>query len=264
MFVDSHVNLHGEKYREDLEEVVDRAREAGVGAMLAISDRLDHQDEIQAIAQAYDHMWHSVGVHPHHAKDYSDLDSQHLCKIAEASQAVGIGECGLDLYYEYSEIELQEPVFRAHIHSAQELNLPLIIHSRNADDKMIEMLTVEYDKRPFVPLMHCYTSGPELAKRALELGGYISFSGIITFKKADDVRAIAENTPLEKTLIETDCPYLTPVPFRGRRCEPAHVVHVAEKLAEIHNVSVEEIKKHTTDNFFQLFSKADRQKALAV
>ncbi len=262
MLVDSHVNLHGEKYADDLDEVLDRAKEAGVTAMLAISDQLTSQPAIQEIAAAHDHIWHSVGVHPHHASDYQDLTAAQLVGIAENSNAVGIGECGLDLYYEYSDIDLQEPVFRAHINAAQTLKLPLIIHSRDADERMAAMLTEEHTRKPFIPLMHCYTSGRDLAERALALNGYVAFSGIITFRNADNVRAIAEMVPLDRLLIETDCPYLAPVPHRGRRCEPAHVVHVAEKLAEIKNVTPEEIAAVTTDNFFQLFTKIDRQKAL--
>ncbi len=264
MLVDSHVNLHGEKYEDDLPEVLQRAAEQGVGAMLAISDRLDSQHAIQAISKSHDHIWHSVGVHPHHAKDYQDLSAQTLIDLAQASDAVGIGECGLDLYYEYSEIDLQEPVFRAHIHAAQATSLPLIIHTRNADERTGNMLKEEQARARFVPLMHCYTSGPDLAETALNMDGYVAFSGIITFKKAQDVRDIAEMVPLDRILVETDCPYLAPVPHRGRRCEPAHVIHVAEKLAEIKGVSPEELAQATTDNFFRLFSKTDRTKALNV
>ncbi|WP_306253880.1 TatD family hydrolase [Parvularcula sp. IMCC14364] len=264
MLVDSHVNLHGEKYEDDLDEVLARAHEAGIGAMLAISDQLSSQPAIQAISSAHEHIWHSVGVHPHHAKDYPELTAAELIELARQSEAVGIGECGLDLYYEYSKLSDQEPVFQAHIEAAQELQLPLIIHTRNADDQMQGMLSEADQVKPLPLLMHCYTSGMSLAQKALELGAYISFSGILTFRKADDVRAIADMVPLDRLLIETDCPYLAPVPHRGRRCEPAHVVHVADKLAELKNVTPEEIARVTTDNFFRLFSKADRSKALVT
>ncbi|MCI5048685.1 MAG: TatD family hydrolase [Aquisalinus sp.] len=264
MLIDSHVNLHGEKYEEDLPEVLQRAREAGVGAMLAISDRLSSQAAIQAISNKHDNIWHSVGVHPHHAKDYSDLTAAQLIELAEQSGAIGIGECGLDLYYEYSELKDQQPVFQAHIEAAQTTQLPLIIHTRRADEYTQAMLTEASAAQPLPLLMHCYTSGKVLAEKALELGAYVSFSGILTFKKADDVREIAQMVPLERLLVETDCPYLAPVPHRGRRCEPAHVVHVAEKLAEIKGVSPEEMGQVTTDNFFRLFTRADRAQVAAI
>ena len=264
MYVDSHVNLHGEKYETDLSEVISAASEAGVCTMLAISDRLESLPAIEAISAAHPHIWHSVGVHPHHAKDFDGLTVEKLVALATAEKAVGIGECGLDFYYEYSERERQLPVFQAHIDAARQLQLPLIIHSREADDLMAETLEAAHGEGAFTPLMHCYTSGRDLAERALKLGAYFSFSGIITFKKADDVRAIAEMVPLDRLLIETDCPYLAPVPHRGKRNEPAFVVHVAEKLAEIKGVSQDEIARITTDNFFRLFSKVDRASALTV
>lgn len=257
MFVDSHVNLHSEKYAEDAAEVIARAREAGVTAMLTISDQLSSTDAIKEITDADRYIWRSVGVHPHHAKDYADLSAETLIDMAVDEKVIGIGECGLDFYYEYSDREAQARVFKAHIDAARETKLPLIIHTRDADNEMREMLEREYGEGGFTPLLHCYTGGPELAKAALALGGYISFSGIITFKNAGDVRAIAEAAPLDRIIIETDCPYLAPVPMRGRRNEPAYVVHVAEKLAEIKNTSVEEIARITSDNFFNLFSRAE-------
>ncbi|PQA85755.1 LuxR family transcriptional regulator [Marinicaulis flavus] len=256
MFVDSHVNLHSEKYAEDLDAVMARAREAGVGTMLTISDQLSSTEAIKEIAARDPNIWRSVGVHPHHAKDYADLSAETLVDMAADDDVVGIGECGLDFYYEYSDREAQEAVFRAHIAAAQKTRLPLIIHTRDADDLMRAKLEEAHGEGGFVPLLHCYTGGPALAEAALGLGGYVSFSGIITFKNASDVRAVAETTPLERIIIETDCPYLAPVPKRGRRNEPAYVVHVAEKLAEIKGMSVEEIAAVTTDNFFRLFSKA--------
>ncbi len=256
MFVDSHVNLHSEKYAEDLGEVMTRAREAGVGTMLTISDQLSSTDAIKTIAASDPDIWRSVGVHPHHAKDYADLTAQTLIEMAADEDVVGIGECGLDFYYEYSDRAAQEAVFRAHIAAAQETGLPLIIHTRDADDLMRAELEKAHGEGAFVPLLHCYTGGPDLAEAALKLSGYVSFSGIISFKNAADVRAVAEATPLERIIIETDCPYLAPVPMRGRRNEPAYVVHVAEKLAEIKGKSLEDIAAVTTDNFFRLFSKA--------
>lgn len=256
MLVDSHVNLHSDKYAEDLGAVIANARAAGVTAMLTISDKLSSTDAIAAIAAADPLIWRSVGVHPHFAKDYPDLTAQTLIEMAAHEDVVGIGECGLDFYYEYSDRAAQEAVFLAHIAAARATGLPLIIHTRDADDVMRAILESEYREGGFTPLLHCYTGGPELARAALALGGYISFSGIITFKNAGDIRAIAEAAPMDRLIVETDCPYLAPVPMRGRRNEPAYVVHVAEKLAEIKGVSAAEMAQVTTDNFFRLFSKA--------
>lgn len=261
MFVDSHVNLHSEKYAEDLAEIITRARAAGVSAMLTISDQLSSTSAITEITEGDPLIWRSVGVHPHHAKDYAELTAQMLIGLAVDEKVVGIGECGLDFYYEYSDRAVQEDVFRAHINASRETGLPLIIHTRDADDITRNLLETEHREGGFVPLLHCYTGGPALAEAALGLGGYISFSGIITFKNASNVRAIAEAAPLDRIIIETDCPYLAPVPMRGRRNEPAYVVHVAEKLAEIKGVSVDEIAQATTDNFFRLFSRASDPRA---
>ena len=257
MLVDSHVNLHSEQYAQDAEAVIARAREAGVAAMLTISDRLSSTNAIAEIADADDLIWRSVGVHPHHAKDYADLDAKTLIDLAADEKVVGIGECGLDFHYEYSDRDAQFPVFAAHIKASQETGLPLIIHARDADEAMCEALTTAHAERAFTPLLHCYTGGPALAEAALKLGGYISFSGIITFKNASDIRAIAQTAPLERIIIETDCPYLAPVPKRGRRNEPAYLVHVADKLAEIKGVTPEEVAQITTDNFFRLFPRAN-------
>ncbi|MEM9494552.1 MAG: TatD family hydrolase [Pseudomonadota bacterium] len=262
MFVDSHVNLHSEQYAgedsdgDDVNAVIEAARAAGVGAMLTISDRLDATDAIKAITARYDNIWRSVGVHPHHAKDYGALDAKTLVELARGDDVIGVGECGLDFYYEYSDRDVQEPVFQAHIDAARETGLPLIIHTRDADDATAELLAREHKKGAFTPLLHCYTGGPGLAETALSLGGYISFSGIMTFKNANDIREIAKQTPLERIIIETDCPYLAPHPMRGRRNEPAFVVHVAEKLAEVRECSLEDIASATTDNFFRLFARA--------
>lgn len=256
MLVDSHVNLHSEQYEEDLAAVIAAAREQGVRAMLTISDQLSSTPAIKKISAAHDFIWRSVGVHPHYAKDADDLTAARLIEMAGDSDVVGIGECGLDFYYEYSDREAQSAVFQSHIEAAQETGLPLIIHTRDADEEMTTMLSKAYERKAFTPLLHCYTGGPALAKAALQMGGYVAFSGIITFKKADDVRAVAEQTPLERIIIETDCPYLAPVPKRGRRNEPSYLPHVAQKLAEIKGVDVETVAQATTDNFFQLFAKA--------
>ncbi len=258
MLVDSHVNLHSDRYEDDRDGVIAAARAAGVDYMLTISDKLDSTPAIKAVADAHDFIWRSVGVHPHYAKDHADLNAQTLIDMATDEKVVAIGECGLDFHYEYSDRDKQFPVFRAHIEAARQTGLPLITHTRNADDEMREVLEAEHGEGAFTPLMHCYTSGPDLAEAALALGGYIAFSGIITFKNANDIRAIAEATPLDRIVIETDCPYLAPVPMRGLRNEPAYLVHVAEKLAEIKGASVDDIAAATTENFFRLFSRAKR------
>ncbi len=256
MLVDSHVNLHSEQYLDDLDDVIARARAAGVEAMLTISDQLSSTAAIEAIASSDPLIWRSVGVHPHHASDYADLTAKTLIDLAGDEKVVGIGECGLDFHYEYSARGDQLPVFKAHIAAARETGLPLIIHTREADDATRTLLIEEHGEGAFTPLLHCYTGGPELAEAVIKLGGYISFSGILTFKNARDIRAIAEATPVDRIIIETDCPYLAPVPMRGRRNEPAYVKHVAEKLAEIKEVATEDIAAATTDNFFRLFARA--------
>lgn len=258
MLVDSHVNLHSDQYENGADEIIAAARDAGVSAMLTISDKMESTDAIKAIAEKYDFIWRSVGVHPHYASDHLDLTPEMLIAEAKDPKVIGIGECGLDFYYEHSDRAKQIPVFRAHIAAARETGLPLIIHTRDADEEMAEMLVRESEEGAFTPLLHCYTGGPKLAETALSLGGYIAFSGIITFKNAADIRDIAAATPLDRIIIETDCPYLAPVPKRGRRNEPAFLVHIAEKLAEVKGVSTEEIAKITTDNFFRLFDAAQR------
>lgn len=256
MLVDSHVNLHSEKYDDDLPTVIDRAREAGVDVMLTISDRLSSELAIRAIADADDNIWRTVGVHPHYARDYKNLTAETLVQLAKDIKVVGIGECGLDYYYEHSDRGVQEQVFAAHVEAAAETKLPLIIHTRDADEEMQQTLQEAYKRQSYTPLLHCYTGGPALAQAVLDMGGYISFSGIITFKNAQDIRDIAAATPHDRIIIETDCPYLAPVPMRGRRNEPAYVVHVAEKLAEVLGVPLEEVERLTTNNFFHLFSQA--------
>ena len=256
MFVDSHVNLHGERYAEDLPEVLARAEAADIGAMLLISDRLDSVPEITQIAERSPSFFRSVGVHPHHAKDYSELSAETLIDLAKPDKVVGIGECGLDYHYEYSERTDQARVFAAHIEASQQTGLPLIVHTREADDDMRQMLEKAYGDHPFPLLLHCYTSGRDLMEAGIAMGGYVAFSGIVTFKKANDVRDLAKDVPLDRLLIETDCPFLAPVPYRGRRNEPAYLPKVAEVLAEVRGETLETIRQATTENFFRLFKRA--------
>lgn len=256
MFVDSHVNLHGEQYTDDLDAVLARAGEAGVGAMLMISDQLASTDAIRKVTSLSDTFRRTVGVHPHHAAKHPDLTAETLVKLADEADVAGIGECGLDYHYEYSPRADQHRVFAAHIAASQETALPLVVHTRNADEDMQTALETAHKARAFPLLLHCYTSGHALMQAGLEMGGYVAFSGIITFKKAEDVRARAKEVPLDRVLIETDCPYLAPVPHRGRRNEPSYVPLVAEKLAEIRGEPLRVIEEATTENYFRLFKRA--------
>ncbi|MEO1041596.1 MAG: TatD family hydrolase [Pseudomonadota bacterium] len=258
MFVDSHVNLHGERYADDLPAVLQRAEEANVGAMLLISDRLESIPEIAEISARSGLFSRSVGVHPHHAKDHRDLTAAALVDLAAPEDVVGIGECGLDFHYGYSSEDDQCAVFSAHIEASQATGLPLIVHTREADELMRRMLLDAFQEKAFPLLLHCYTSGRDLMEEGLRMGGYVAFSGIITFKKADDVRALAKDVPLDRLLIETDCPFLAPAPHRGKRNEPAYVPLVAEKLAELKGETLSVIEEATTENFFRLFDKAPR------
>lgn len=258
MWVDSHVNIHGEKFAEDRDEVIANARAAGVGTMLNICGRVSEFETALDAATAYDDIYCSVGTHPHEAKHNPDITLDDIIALTDHPKVIGIGETGLDYHYNFSDAEVQRTNFAAHITACRETQLPLIIHSRNADDEMAETLEREYKIGAFPLLLHCYTGGEDLARRALDLGGYIAFSGIITFKNASNLRALAGKLDPSRIMIETDCPYLAPVPFRGRRCEPAMVTHVGEKLAEVLEKPLAEIQKSTTDAFFNLFTKAVR------
>lgn len=261
MLIDSHVNLHAPQFDEDRDAVIARAREAGVRLMVEISDRLTTFEATHALAMAHPDIWCTVGVHPHEAKDAADLTAADLLKLAERPRVVGIGECGLDFHYDLSPRDIQARVFRQHVAAARESGLPLVVHAREADDVMAEILREEMAAGPFHLLMHCYTSGPELAKTAAEMGAWFSVSGIATFKAAEEVRAIIRDMPADRIIVETDCPYLAPVPHRGRRNEPAWVGHVLEKLAEIRGWSAEEADRRTTDAFFALFDRIPRPEA---
>ncbi len=258
MLIDSHVNLHAPQFDEDRDAVIARARAAGVGLMVEISDRLTTFEATHALAMAHDDIWCTVGVHPHEAKDAPDLTAQTLVDLAARPKVIGIGECGLDFHYDLSPRDIQATVFRRHIAAARETGLPLVVHTREADAVMGDILAEEHAAGPFKFLMHCYTSGQELADLAVELGAWFSVSGIATFKAAEEVRAVIRTLPADRIIVETDCPYLAPMPHRGRRNEPAWVGHVLEKLAEIRGWSAEEADRHTTDAFFALFDRIPR------
>lgn len=255
MLIDTHVNIHGDAYAEDLESVLDAARAAGVSPMIAICCRLGEFEQVAAIAEAHEDIYCTIGAHPHHAKDRPDITADELVEIARHPKVVAIGETGLDFHYNYSPAEDQYPSLRAHIEAARRTGLPIILHCREADQEMAALLEDEMGKGAFRPLLHCYTGGPELARRAAALGAFFSASGIITFKKAEDVRAVFRDVvPDDRVIIETDCPYLAPVPHRGRRNEPSYLPHVAEKLAEIKGWSVDETADRTTQAALRLFN----------
>lgn len=257
MLIDSHVNLHAPQYDEDRQAVIDRARAAGVGLMVNICDRVSNFEACRALADEAD-IWCTVGTHPHEAKEDPDLSANTLIGLAADARVVGIGECGLDFHYDLSPRDIQAKVFRAHIAAARETGLPLVVHTREADEVMGEMLEAEYAAGPFRLLMHCYTSGADLARRCAALGAWFSVSGIATFKAAEDVRAVIRDMPPERIIVETDCPYLAPIPHRGRRNEPAYIPHILAKLAEVRGWSLDEAEARTTDAFFDLFQRIPR------
>lgn len=258
MLIDSHVNLHALQFDEDRDEVIARAREAGVRLMVEISDRLSTFEATHGLAMRHPDIWCTVGVHPHEAKDYAGLTADTLIGLTQRDRVVGIGECGLDFHYDLSPRDVQAEVFRQHIIAARETGLPLVVHTREADEVCAEILKEEMAVGPFKFLMHCYTSGADLARLAGELGAWFSVSGIATFKAAGDVRENIRHMPAERIIVETDCPYLAPVPHRGRRNEPAYVGLVLEKLAEIRGWSAKEADRLTTDAFFNLFHTIPR------
>ena len=257
MLIDSHVNLHAPQFDDDRDAVIARARAAGVQLMVNISDRVSNFDKVRALADQPD-IWCTVGTHPHEAKENPDLSAATLVKLAADPRVVGIGECGLDFHYDLSPRDVQAKVFRAHAAAARETGLPLVVHTREADEVMGEILEDEYARGPFRLLMHCYTSGPELARRCAALGAWFSVSGIATFKAAEDVREVIRAMPADRIIVETDCPYLAPVPHRGRRNEPAYIPHILAKLAEIRGWSLAEAEAVTTDAFFDLFDRIPR------
>ncbi|MFC4351388.1 TatD family hydrolase [Fodinicurvata halophila] len=262
MLVDSHCHLdYLEREGTDLDEIVARARSNGVERLVTICTKLSEFDQVLGIARRFPELYCSVGVHPHEAGREGLEDAERLLELSQDPKVVGIGETGLDYYYENSPRQAQQVSFRAHISASRESGLPLIVHARDADEDTIAILREEYQSGPYPGVIHCFTAGPALAEAALEIGFYISLAGIITFKKADEIRETVRNVPMDRLLVETDSPFLAPVPKRGKRNEPSYVVHTAEKLADIKGVSPEEIAARTSENFDRLFSKAAREQA---
>ena len=259
MFIDSHCHLDFPDFEEDgLENVVARAQEAGVEQMVTICTRITKFPQIRDIAAKFDNIFCTVGTHPHNAGEEAEAayDAEAITALANShDKIVGIGETGLDYYYDHAPRDLQQQGFRNHLKACVATGLPVIVHSRDADEDTAAILKEEHAGGRLTGVMHCFSSGAGLAKAALDLGFYISLSGIITFNKADELREIVKTVPLDRILIETDSPYLAPVPMRGKRNEPAFVAHTAAKLAEIKDISTEEAGKITTENFYRLFKK---------
>ena len=296
MFIDSHCHIDGEQFDYDRDDVVQRARDAGVVAMLNIGTGDPHGDDFRravAVAERYEGVYASVGVHPHDAKLYDDAAEEHLIELAKNEKVIAWGEIGLDYYYDHSPRDVQRDVFRRQIRTAKRLGLPVIIHSRDSDDETVEILTEEFERSADTSvrmsiastrksavdptncpgddvlaggtgdadmsvrspgIMHCFGGTPEMAEKLMAIGFLISFAGNVTFKKAENLRDSARVVPLDRLLIETDCPFLTPVPFRGKRNEPSFVVHTAKFLSELKDVDVETLGRVTTENFLSLFN----------
>ena len=264
MLVDSHCHLDFDDFSGELDAVVARAQAAGIGRMVTISTRVKRRAGLVAIAERFADVYCSIGTHPHHAHEELDVGIADLVGLTRHAKTVAIGEAGLDYHYDLSPREAQERGFRTHIAAARETGLPLVIHSREADADMAAILEEETGKGAFPAVLHCFTGGRDLAQRAIALGLFISFTGILTFKKSDELRAIAAELPADRILVETDAPYLAPGRHRGKRNEPAFVVETAKVLAQTRNVAFEEITRQTTENFFRLFSKVPRHAAAAA
>ncbi len=255
MLIDSHCHLNFPDFKDDLDAVITRAAEYGVGKMVSICTKLEEFPEIAAIAEKYENVFCTVGVHPHDALQHVSVTAEELIERTKHPKCVGIGETGLDYYYENSPRDEQKHCLAEHIKAAKVTGLPLVIHTRNADEDIIKIIKKE---APFPGLLHCFSSTYEVAKCAIDHGLYISLSGILTFKNATDLQESAKKIPLQYLLVETDSPYLAPIPNRGKRNEPAFTKFTAEKLAELKGISFKEVEEQTTANFYKLFNKVPR------
>ena len=261
MLVDSHCHLDFPDFAGELDAVVARAQAAGIARIVTISTRVKRHAEVLAIAERFADVYCSVGTHPHHAHEEEDITVDELIGHTRHSKVVAIGEAGLDYHYDTSPRATQERGLRNHIAAARTTGLPLVIHSREADEDMARILEQETGKGAFPAVLHCFTGGRDLAERAIALGLYISFTGIVTFKKSEELRAIAQSLPADRILLETDAPYLAPGRHRGKRNEPAYVVETAKILAETRKVAPEDVARQTSENFFRLFRKVPPQTA---
>ena len=263
LVVDSHCHLDYEGLAERMPTVLANAEAAGVGLMVSIGTRVRKFEKLLQIADENSNVFCTVGTHPHHAHEELDVTVDDLIALTKHPKVVGLGEAGLDYHYDLSPRAAQAQGFRAHIAAARETGLPLVIHAREADADVANILEEEMKKGAFKPLLHCFTSSMELAQRGLAIGAYVSFSGILTYKSAENLRAVAVEVPLDRLLVETDSPYLAPVPHRGKSNEPAYVVKTLEQLATVKGVTVDIMAKATNDNFFRLFSKVPRPERFA-
>ena len=256
MLIDSHCHLEYKGLVEDQAAVLGRARAAGVGGFLSISTRLSEWDQVIATAERERDVWASVGIHPHEADGHADLGEAALLAATEHPRVIAIGETGLDYYYDHSDRQTQKALLRRHINVARQTGLPLIVHTRDAEDDTAAILGDEMEQGAYPALIHCFTASADFARRMLELGLTISLSGIVTFKNAKDLQAIAADLPEDRILVETDSPFLAPIPHRGRPCEPAFVADTARFVADLRGVSPEQLAETTTRNFARLFTKA--------
>ncbi|MCC7253779.1 TatD family hydrolase [Hyphomicrobium sp.] len=256
MLVDHHCHLDFPEFAADLDGVVARAKAAGVGTLVTISTRIRKFDQIRAVAERFPDVWCSVGTHPHNADEELDIPTAEIVRLSQHPKVVAIGEAGLDYHYKHSSPAGQAEGFRNHIAAARETGRPLEIHTREADADTLAIIEDEHAKGAFPAVLHCYTGGRGLALRAVDLGLYVSFSGVISFKKTEALQDIARDVPLDRILVETDAPFLAPVPYRGKTNEPAYVVHTAAALARIRGLTEAEIARATTENFFRLYTKA--------
>ncbi|MBB4041572.1 TatD DNase family protein [Microvirga flocculans] len=256
MLVDSHCHLDFPDFQSRLSEVLTSAAEAGVGRMVTISTHVARFETYRALAEAHESVFFTVGTHPHNAALEPDVPAERLIELSRHPRCIAIGEAGLDYHYDKSPRDVQQRVFRTHIAAARETGLPLVIHARNADEDMIGILSEEMGRGRFDAVLHCFSSGERLAQVGVDLGLYVSFSGILTFRNSDEIRRIASAVPHERLLVETDAPYLAPVPHRGKTNEPAFVAHTAHVLGDVIGMSDEAVAKLTTANFYRLFAKA--------
>jgi TatD DNase family protein len=253
--IDSHCHLDFPEFADDLPGLMSRAKAAGVTEMITISTRVKKFATISALAERFPQVWCTVGTHPHQAAEELDVTAEELIALSAHPRCVGIGEAGLDYHYDKSPRDVQERSFRVHIAAARRTGLPLVIHARSADARMAEVLTEEMAKGAFGAVLHCFSSGAELARLGVELGLYVSFSGIVTFKASAELRAIAAEVPNDRLLVETDAPFLAPVPHRGQRNEPAYTIETAKVLAEVRGTSLSELTTVTSTNTRRLFAK---------
>lgn len=256
MYIDSHAHIDGEEFDADRDEVIERARAAGVTTILNVGTGDPHSDAFERAAELgrkHENVYTAIGTHPHDARLYDDRAEEKIKALTNSERVIAWGEIGLDFHYDNSPRDVQVAVFKRQLHAAHECELPVVIHTREAESETIEILKSDYLDAKRRGIFHCFSGSMDLARSAIELGFMISFSGIITFKKADELRAVAKEVPLDRLLIETDCPYLSPIPYRGKRNEPAYVVEVARCLAGIHGVDIEEMARITTENFNTFF-----------